>query len=60
MDDVSLTPAIATALFVIAVVAGYRYRRTWKMEGPAWQLWLYGSVAAVCLLTVGFVPLRWD
>lgn len=52
-----LTPPIATALFVLAVIAGYRYRRVWKAAGPRWQLWLAGSVAAACLLTLGFVPM---
>ena len=51
-----LSPALATALFVVAVIAGYRYRVTWKTEGPRWALWLYGSIAAICLLTVGFLP----
>lgn len=53
-----LTPTTATVLFVIAVVAGYRYRAVWKAEGPAWQAWLFGSVAAFCLLVLGFVPLE--
>lgn len=44
-------------LFVIACLAGYQYRRTWKAEGPRWQLWLFGAVAAVALLTLGFLPL---
>lgn len=59
MDLAGLTPspAAATVLFVAAVLAGHRYRKVWKAEGPVWQLWLYGLVAAGCLLTVGFVPL---
>lgn len=56
--DLTLSPVLATALFVIAVIAGYRYRATWKAEGPRWALWLYGAVAAVCLLTVGFLPVN--
>lgn len=58
--DLSLTPAIATGLFVLAVLAGYRYRRVWKSEGPAWRLWVFGSIAATCLLALGFIPLRFD
>jgi|TARA_Y100001956_G_scaffold76593_1_gene85912 uncharacterized membrane protein HdeD (DUF308 family) len=57
LNDLSLTPAIATVLFFVAVVAGYRYRRTWKAEGPRWQLWLFGVIAAVCLLILGFTPM---
>ena len=58
--DLFLTPAVATAIFVAAVLAGYRYRRVWKAAGPAWQLWAFGTVAAGCLLALGFMPLRWD
>ena len=56
--EITLTPALATGLFVVAVLAGYRYRRTWKAEGPRWQLWVFGVIAALCLLTVGFLPIR--
>lgn len=52
-----LTPAGATALFVVACLAGYRYRRVWKSEGPRWQLWLFGGIAAAGLLILAFVPL---
>lgn len=58
MPDLSLTPAIATAVFVLACLAGYAYRRTWKSEGPAWKLWLFGIVAAAGLLALGFTPLQ--
>ena len=53
----TLTPAIATAIFVVSCLSGYQYRRVWKAEGPRWQLWLWGIVTAAGLLTVGFVPL---
>ncbi|MEM9012086.1 MAG: hypothetical protein AAGE18_12715 [Pseudomonadota bacterium] len=58
VGGLTLTPVSATALFVLAVIAGYRYRRVWKQQGPAWQAWLFGSVAAACLLALGFIPLR--
>lgn len=58
VSALTLTPATATVLFVIAVVAGYRYRRVWKTEGPAWEAWVYGTVAAGCLLALGFIPLE--
>jgi len=58
LSDLTLTPAGATVLFVIACLAGYRYRTVWKMEGPRSHLWLFGLVAAGCLLVLGFVPLR--
>ena len=56
--NLSLTPLTATAVFLVAVLAGYRYRRVWKTQGPAWQAWLYGSIAAACLLALGFIPLK--
>ncbi|MEM9708013.1 MAG: hypothetical protein AAF871_04420 [Pseudomonadota bacterium] len=52
-----MSPAAATAIFVLAVLAGYRYRRVWKTEGPRWQAWLFGAVAGICLLALGFFPL---
>lgn len=52
-----LPPILATIIFVIACIAGYGYRRVWKAEGPRWKLWVYGLIAAACLLTLAFVPL---
>ncbi|WP_072793528.1 hypothetical protein [Cognatishimia maritima] len=57
MNEFALTPAIATGLFVLACLAGYKYRRVWKAEGPRWQLWVFGLFAAVALLVLGFVPM---
>jgi hypothetical protein len=54
----SLSPLAATALFVIAVLAGVNYRRAWKTEAPRWRLWLFGGVAGACLLALGFLPLE--
>jgi hypothetical protein len=56
--DCTLTPALATVIFVIACLSGYRYRHVWKAEGPRWQLWLFGAVAALCLGVLGFVPMQ--
>ncbi|MDO6510753.1 hypothetical protein [Celeribacter halophilus] len=55
-SPLSLTPVTATILFVIACLAGYRYRSVWKAEGPRTQLWIYGLIAAVILLVLGLVP----
>lgn len=55
--DISLVPLSATLIFVVAVVAGHRYRQVWKTEGPRWQLWVYGVLAAACLCVLAFVPL---
>ena len=57
MGALPLTPALATAIFVIACCCGYRYRNTWKAEGPRWQLWLYGVLTAAGLLVLGFTPM---
>ncbi len=57
MPELTLSPASATVLFVIACLAGYRYRSVWKAEGPRWQLWLFGLIAAVILLVLGLTPL---
>ena len=54
----TFSPAVATALFVVACLAGHRYRRVWKQGGPTWQAWLFGTVAAVSLLALAFLPLR--
>lgn len=57
LTEMTLSPIIATLIFAAGCVMGYQYRRVWKQEGPRWQLWLYGTGAAVALLTVAFVPL---
>ncbi|MEO0551419.1 MAG: hypothetical protein AAFZ91_15995 [Pseudomonadota bacterium] len=57
-NGIALSPVVATALFVLAVVAGYQYRKVWKTEGPAWKAWLFGSIAGLCLSIVAFLPLR--
>lgn len=56
--EFTLTPLTATLLIFVAVLAGNRYRRVWKAEGPRWQLWFFGLMAAVALLTLAFVPMQ--
>lgn len=56
-SPITLTPLIATILIFLAVLAGNRYRRVWRAEGPRWQLWLFGLIAAAALLTLAFVPM---
>jgi hypothetical protein len=58
LSDLSLTPLVATIVFVIACLAGMQYRRVWKAEGPAWQLWIFGAIAGLGLLLLGFVPMQ--
>jgi uncharacterized membrane protein HdeD (DUF308 family) len=57
-SHLTLTPLTATVLIFLAVLAGNRYRRVWKAEGPRWQLWLFGLLAALALLTLAFVPMQ--
>lgn len=57
-SHLTLTPLTATVLIFLAVLAGNRYRRIWKAEGPRWQLWLFGLLAALALLTLAFVPMQ--
>ena len=57
-SPLTLSPLMATSLFVIACLAGYRYRSVWKAEGPRGQLWIFGLIAAVILLVLGLVPIK--
>jgi hypothetical protein len=53
----SLSPASATIIFCLTCLAGYRYRHTWKIEGPRLHYWIYGGIAASGLLALGFIPI---
>ena len=55
--DLTFSPAVATVIFCITCLAGYRYRRVWKAEGPRYQYWLFGLIAAAGLLSLGFIPI---
>ncbi|KMW56214.1 hypothetical protein AIOL_001166 [Candidatus Rhodobacter oscarellae] len=55
--SLSLSPAVATILFCVTCLAGYRYRQVWKAEGPRYQYWIFGGIAAAGLLALGFIPL---
>lgn len=57
MVALTLSSPVATVIFVLACFCGYQYRRVWKAEGPRYLLWIYGLLAAVGLLILGFVPL---
>lgn len=56
-NELVLTPLSATALFVVAVLAGYRYRKAWKTAAPGWRKWAFGLTAAICLLILALTPL---
>lgn len=58
MADLTLSPFVATLIFVIACLAGFQYRRVWKGEGPKYQYWVFGIIAAAGLIILGFVPME--
>ena len=58
MQEIALSPFVATVIFCAACLAGYQYRRVWKAEGPRYQYWIFGSLAAAGLLILGFVPVQ--
>ena len=58
MQEIALSPLAATVIFCAACLAGYQYRRVWKAEGPRYQYWIFGSLAAAGLLILGFVPVQ--
>ncbi len=57
LSALSLSPTWATLIFCLTCLAGYRYRYTWKIEGPRLHYWIYGLVAASGLLILGFIPI---
>jgi hypothetical protein len=60
MPDFALPSWLAVIVFVAVVLAGHRFRKVWKEQPPGWQkrAWVFGSIAFVGLLVLGFVPLR--
>lgn len=57
LGSLTMSPALATLIFFLTCVAGYRYRRVWKAEGPRIQYWIFGLMAATGLLALGFIPI---
>ncbi|WP_299206296.1 hypothetical protein [uncultured Tateyamaria sp.] len=55
-SSLTLSPALATLIFCLTCLAGHRYRRVWKAEGPIYQYWVFGLLAASGLLILGFIP----
>jgi hypothetical protein len=58
MNDLALTSPVATLILLVTCLAGYQYRRVWKNEGPRYQYWVFGLIAAAGILLLGFVPLQ--
>ncbi|MDB6177560.1 hypothetical protein PAF17_08540 [Paracoccus sp. Z330] len=57
MAEFTLNPVVATLIFCVACLSGYQYRRVWKKEGPRYQYWLFGVIAALGLGLLAFIPL---
>ncbi|MDV7145302.1 hypothetical protein R3X27_21675 [Tropicimonas sp. TH_r6] len=59
-DSLTLTPLIATALFVLLVLSGRGFRQTWKAQGPNWQrkAWAYGVPALAAFLALALIPME--
>lgn len=58
LGNLTLSPTLATLIFCVTCLAGYRYRYVWKSEGPTYQYWVFGLIAAVGLLILGFIPIE--
>ncbi len=60
MDNLYLTPFSAAAIFFVVVVCGHRFRLAWKEQAVGWQkrAWIFGLPAAIGLLVLGFLPLK--
>ncbi|MEM6512474.1 MAG: hypothetical protein AAF660_05640 [Pseudomonadota bacterium] len=58
MDTFALPNSIALLLFIVAVIAGHRYRRVWKQGGSRREAWVYGLIAAVGLMGAALIPMR--
>ena len=56
-DALSLPPYLALSIFIAACIAGANFRRIWAAEGPAWQLWASGLIAAIGLRVVALIPI---
>ncbi|WP_341366222.1 hypothetical protein [Yoonia sp. BS5-3] len=56
-SSITLSPVLATLIFCVTCIAGFRYRRVWKTEGPRYQYWVFGITAAAGLLVLGFIPI---
>lgn len=59
ISELTLSPAVALAVFVVAVIAGHRYRRVWKTEGSRTAAWFWGLLAAAGLIIAALIPLQY-
>ncbi len=59
-DSLYLTPFTGTMIVFLVVICGHCYRRVWKTEPENARLkaWLYGVPAAIGLMALAFLPLK--
>ncbi|WP_027256223.1 hypothetical protein [Leisingera aquimarina] len=59
-ETLYLTPVTGALTVFLVVVCGHMYRQTWKAQPPNARLraWLFGVPAAIGLLALAFVPLK--
>ena len=55
--DLTLSSPLALAIFIAACIGGANFRRVWAREGPTWQLWVSGLIAAFGFMTIALIPL---
>ncbi|GAA6193685.1 hypothetical protein DS909_03265 [Phaeobacter gallaeciensis] len=60
-QDLYLTPLSGSIILFIVVVSGHLYRQNWKSEKPNTRLraWAYGLPAAIGLMALAFLPLKY-
>ncbi|KUJ73215.1 hypothetical protein AVO45_15895 [Ruegeria marisrubri] len=61
MQDLHLTPLTGALIVFVVVVCGHRFRLAWKEQAPGWQrrAWFFGVPAAIGLLLLAFLPLKY-
>lgn len=59
-ETLYLTPVTGALTVFLVVVCGHLYRQNWKSEAHDARLraWLYGVPAALGLLALAFLPLK--
>ena len=59
-ETLYLTPVTGALTVFLVVVCGHLYRQNWKSEAPdaRFRSWLFGVPAAIGLLALAFLPLK--
>ncbi|MEM7194226.1 MAG: hypothetical protein AAF402_04695 [Pseudomonadota bacterium] len=56
----TISPQLGVLLVFLTAASGHLYRKTWKNNGSRLFLWVYGLIAAISILVLGFVPLQFS